>query len=155
MANLSLLVEIEADIEKALICLDKYEHIIEEADPLFNLEDVKLETLCREQPGWLAKHYQYEQELKAVENILQIKRDEIEGKLWKKYVEGYSRQLSSTEIKNYVMKEKDMVDISLIMNEISFVKNKMSAVVDGFRSMGFALKNIVALRVNQLQNEIL
>lgn len=155
MADSSLLIEIADDIEKALVHLDVYEQRIEKAEPLFNLEDQKLEFLCRSHPQWLSRYYQYEQELKGIEETLQIKKDETEGKLWKRYVEGYSRQLSNTDIKNYIAAEKDIVALSLIMNEVGFVKNKMSAVVEGFRQMGWALRNIVQLRVNQLQEEVL
>lgn len=155
MADASLLIEIADDIEKALVHLDRYEQYITEAEPLFNLEDVRLELLCRSHPGWLAKYFRFEQELKGIENTLTIKKEELEGKLWKRYVEGYSRQLSNTDIKNYIAAEKDIVSINLIMNEVLFVKNKMSAVVEGFRQMGWSLRNIVQLRVNQLQEDVL
>lgn len=151
----SLLIELADDLEKIFIHLERYERYIVDAEPLFVLEDMRLELLCRSHPGWLSKYFQYEQELKGIEATLLIKKDELEGKLWKRYVEGYSRQLSNTDIKNYIASEKDVVSLSHVLQEVVFVKNKMSAIVEGFRQMGFALRNIVQLRVSSLQNEIL
>lgn len=155
MADSSIIAEIAGAMENALVRLPRYEKAIADAEPLFNMEGERIEYLCRSQPKWLFEYSTMESELKVMVETLTSKRDEVQGKLWKKYVEGYARALSSTDIKSYINNEKEFAIITQIINEVNFVKAQMSAIVESFRQMGWALKLVVELRVNQLHQEIL
>lgn len=142
-------------LEDILVLLPKYETLLEESAPCFDIEGKKIESLCRDHPKWIAKYAKIDGELKALLNLLESERASVEGKLWKKYVEGYSRQLSSTDIKNYISAEKEMVAIARIAAEVSLVKNNSAAVLDALKDMGWTLKYVVELRINQMKDEII
>ena len=135
--------------------LPKYEDKIAAAEPIFKLEGRRLEEILRTLPHHQSSYDQSYQELKGLEDwIINIKEKKV-GKLWKKFNEGYSRQLSQKDISAYIAADQEIVDLNQILIEVVTLKNSFLAIVEALRQMGFTTGNITRLRVAELQETIL
>lgn len=140
-SNLTLLVE----------KLSEYDDHLEKAAPVFEMEGQKLEVLNRQHPKALAFYDRKLGELKTIEDLVQSKLKEIESAHWKKYNEKYPRSLSTQDIRAYIAGEKDYIQMYEILLEVINMKRQYEAVVDALKQMGWTLKNIVDLRIAQLE----
>jgi hypothetical protein len=108
-----------------------YDGHIEKAEPLFDIENKKLEE-------WLI-----------------IQREKVQSKLWKKFLEGYPRALASKDIQMYIQGDKEFIECNETILEISNIKNKLQSIVKSFDSMSWMLSHITKLRVAELQDAVL
>lgn len=155
MEESSFLAEIIEELSNALVKTSEATDIINAAADFFSIEGKKLEDICKQHPRMLAKYDALEKKLKSIEDVLKLKKEEKEGILWRKYVENYSRQLSSTDIKAYIQADKEIVTLNQTILEVNYTKQQAAAIVEALKSLGWSLKYIVELRVNQLQDIIL
>lgn len=152
---MSIISDVLTDFSKISDYLVRYEDEIAAAEPIFDIEGKKLEAVNRTLPSYISRYDQLLGELKTLEQFLEVRRDEIEAKHWKKYNEKYSKALSTRDIQAYIAGEKDHIEMSELILEVRFVKEKISSIVKALEQMGWSLKNIVELRIHQLQDEIL
>ena len=66
---------------------------------------------------------------------------------YRKYLETYNRQLSDRSIEKYIDGEDDIVNMSIIINEISLIRNKYLALMKGFDIKNWQISNITKLRI--------
>jgi hypothetical protein len=132
-----------------------YEQLIEAAEPLFNLDDRKLEEACKDQAKNLMFYDLMLQECKTVEDAIRIKIDEIESTLYRQLNENSNRVLGTRDIQQYVKSEPRYVAAQEILLEVTMVKRKLEAVVEALKSMGWSINNITKLRIAQLENAVL
>ena len=152
---MSIISEASADLSSVISYLKRYEDQLEEIRSIFQIEGKKLEAVNRTLPGYLARYDEIYNELKTLEDFLDKKRDTIVSPLWKKYNEKYSRQLSQRDIQAYIAGEPDYVAITELIIEVKLLKEKYGSVVKALEQMGWSLKNIVELRIHELQDAIL
>lgn len=148
---MSIVSDISTNIELLVEKLEEYDAELEKAAPAFEMEGKKLEELCRLQPKGQAFYDRKLAELKTIEDLIENKLKVIESVHWKKYNEQYSRVLSTRDIVAYIAGEKDYNTMKEILLEVVNIKRQYEAVVEGFKQMGWTLKNIVALRVAALE----
>jgi hypothetical protein len=132
-----------------------YEQLIETAEPLFNLDDKKLEAACKDQAKNLMFYDLMLQECKTVEDAIRVKIDEIESTLYRQLNENSNRVLGTRDIQQYIKSEPRYIDAQEILLEVTMVKRKLEAVVEALKSMGWSINNIVKLRIAQLEDTIL
>lgn len=149
---LSLDEELLADI---IPLLPRFEDKIKAAEPIFLLEGRKLEEIIRTIPQYQASYDQSYQELKALEEWVNNLKEKKIGKLWKKYLEGYQRALSTRDIQAYINSEKDIVEMNQIIIEITLLKNHMLSIVEALKNMGWMVGHVTKLRVAEMQDAIL
>ena len=135
--------------------ITRYEKHVDDAEPLFKLEGKKLEEIARTLPYNLAAYDRHYQEMKTLEEWLMVRRDKIQAKLWKKYLEGYARALASKDIQMYIQGDKEYVEFTEIILEVGNIRNKLHAVVEGFTQMGWMIGHITKLRIAELQDVVL
>lgn len=152
---MSVISAVSSDLTKVLDYLSKYDDELTKVEPLFELKNQRLELLCKTHPQYLARYDQMLGEIKSIEGIVQLRLEQEESKHWKKYNEGYPRQLTARDIQSYISGEKDVVAIKEILLEVQSYKLQFTAVVEAFKSMGWSLNNIVKLRISELQDTIL
>ena len=152
---MSVISEVKIDLLNVISYLEKYENALKEAEPLFDLKGQLLEKLCRTHPQYLVRYDQLLSEIKSLEGIVELRLEEKEGILWKKYNEGYQRQLSGRDIQAYISGEVEVVKIKEILLEVQSYKSQYNAIVEAFKTMGWRLNNIVKLRISELQDTIL
>lgn len=153
---MSFLLTLEEDkLHEIIPLLPKYEEKVKAAEPIFKLEGRKLEEIIRTVPHYQASYDQSYQELKALEEWVNNIKEKKVGKLWKKYLEGYQRALSTRDIQSYINSEKDIVELNQIIIEVTLLKNHMSSIVEAIKNLGWMTSHITKLRVAEMQDVIL
>jgi hypothetical protein len=144
----------EQKLVKVLDILPKYEKMADDGDLLFNLAGRRLEEIMRTLPDNQRKYDIAYKEMKALEEWLSVLKEKLNAKYWKKYVEGYPRQLGPKDIQAYVSGEKEMVEMTQIILEVALVKQRLESTVEGFRQMGFMMGHVTKIRVAEMQEAI-
>lgn len=133
---------------------ENYEKHIKEAEPLFNLEDMRLELIARN----LAHHQTFyghrAHEMKQVVKWLENFKAKVESRLTKNYSQG-QRALAAREATVYINGEKDIVELNQLIIEATLLHAQLNEIVEGFRQMGWMVGNITKLRVAELQEVVL
>lgn len=145
----------EENLASIIELLPKYEKKIQAAEPIFELDGKRLEEIAKTIPKYQHSYDSSYQELKGLEEMLNTIKEKRTAKLWKKYLEGYSRTLSTRDIQAYIAGEKDIVEITQIISEVTLLKSQLLAVVEAIKNMGWMVGNITKLRVAEMQEAIL
>ncbi len=135
--------------------LPKYEEKIQAAAPIFKVEGQRLEAIARTLPHHQSSYDQSLQELKALEDWVINLKEKMTARLWRKYNEGYSRQLSTRDIQAYIAGEPEIVAINQILIEIKLHKDQCAAIVEALKQLGWMVSHITKLRVAEMQDAIL
>lgn len=135
--------------------LAKFEEKIAAAEPIFKLEGRRLEEIMRTLPHYQSSYDQSLQEVKGLEDWVTTIKDKKVGKLWKKFTEGYSRQLTARDIQAYINADQEIVDLNQIIIEVVVIKNNLAAIVDSIRQIGWMTGSITKLRIAEMQDTIL
>jgi hypothetical protein len=145
----------EDELEKIVPLLPKYEIMVENAKPIFELEGRRLEEIARTLPKYQSSYDQAYQEMKALEDWVNNIKEKKTAKLWKKYNEGYQKALSARDIQAYIAGEKDIVETNQIIIEVLLIKNQLNAIVEALKNLGWMVGHITKIRVAELQETIL
>jgi hypothetical protein len=114
-----------------------------------------LERNAQELSGITSYRFGQLQEVEAILKYLNIKYDKMRSDHYKKYLERYQRELSDRSIEKYIDGESDIVDMSVLINEVSLVRNKYLALMKGLDIKNWQITNIVKLRVVGLETTTL
>jgi len=114
-----------------------------------------LERNSQELSGIMSYRFGQLQEIEAILKYLNIKYDKMRSDHYKKYLERYQRELSDRSIEKYIDGESDIVDMSVLINEVSLVRNKYLALMKGLDIKNWQITNIVKLRVVGLETTTL
>ena len=153
---MSFLLLLEED--KLAMVLDRlpaYEQKLQDAEPIFKLENRRLEEIARTLPHYQVSYDQTYQELKALEEWLNNIKEKKIAKYWKKYLEGYQRTLTSRDIQAYIAGEKEIVELNQIIIEVTLLKSNALSVVEAVKNLGWMLGHITKLRVAEMQDAVL
>jgi len=144
----------EGKLEALIELLPRYEEKIEAAAPIFKLEGRRLEEIFRTLPHYQANYDQALQEVKAIDGWLGTIKEKVTAKYWRKYLEGYARSLSTRDIQAYIAGEKEIVELNHLGVEVSLLKNKLEAIVEALKQLGWMSGHITKLRVAEMQDAI-
>lgn len=111
-----------------------------------------LEKNAQDLPGCVAYRFDQLQEIEAVLKHLNVKYDKMRSDHYRKYLERYNRELSDRSIEKYIDGEEDIVDMSMLINEVALVRNKYLAVIKGLEAKSFSINNITRLRVSGMDD---
>lgn len=112
----------------------------------------RLEDHSRTLPVFTEQRFSQLQILNAVIEYFEIEQKKERSTLYRKYLENYQRQLSSRDIEAYINGEQTVVSLSMIINEISLVRNKYIGIIKGLEGKSFSINNIVKLRTAGLED---
>jgi len=153
---MSFILTLEMDkLDQILEILPKYEQKVKDSAVIFELEGRKLEEIARTLPHYQQNYGKAYQDMKALDEWLQNVKEKETARLWKKYVEGYPKQLSTRDVQAYIAGEKVIVELNQIIIEVQLIKNQLYEVNDGLKTMGWMVGHITKLRVSELQETIL
>lgn len=153
---MSFLLTLDEDkLEEIIPLLPKYEEAIEAAKPIFQLEGRKLEEIMRTLPHYQASYDERYNEMKALEEWINNLKEKKVSKYWKKYTEGYPRQLTARDIQAYIAGEKEVVELNQILIEVTLMKNNMASIVEALKQMGWMVGNVTKLRIAEMQDAVL
>lgn len=153
---MSFILTLDEDKLDAIIpLLPKYEERIRNAETIFKLEGRRLEEIMRTLPHHQASYDESLNELKALDEWVNNIKEKKIAKFWKKYNEGYSRQLTTRDIQAYIAGEKEIVEINQIIIEVTLLKNNLASIVEALRQLGWMVGHVTKLRVAEMQDAVL
>jgi hypothetical protein len=106
-------------------------------------------------PGITEQRFSQLQEIEAVLNFLNIQLRKLRSTLFKKYLEGYNRALSSRDAERYVDSESDVVDMETIINDVALLRNRWLGIMKGLESKNFMLGHMTRLRCAGMEDATL
>lgn len=149
---MSVLEDISKNIAVLPDKLENYSLLLEEAEPLFELEGKRLELICRDHAKNLWFYKKQLNDLKTIEDYIKMKVDAISSEKWKHYNEGYSRALSQKDIQQYISGEPEYIQMFELQLEVTYIKKQFEAVVDALTDMNWMLSHMTKLRVAELED---
>jgi hypothetical protein len=106
-----------------------------------------LEKNAQELSGITSHRFGQLQEIEAILKYLNIKYDKMRSDHYRKYLERYQRDLTDRSIEKYIDGEDDIVTMSILINEVSLVRNKYLALMKGLEIKNWQISNVVRLRI--------
>jgi len=103
-------------------------------------------------PGVTEHRFNQLQEIEAVLNFLNIELRKIRRKHFQKYLEAYSRALTSRDAEKYVDGESEVVDMELIINEVALLRNRWLGIMKGLETKQWQMGHIVKLRTAGMED---
>jgi len=85
-------------------------------------------------------------ELKAIAQLVDLRRDVAEGKARYKYVEHYNRQLSVAQVEKYARVDPDVVAIEEISIHLKFITDKWEGLSKGIERLHHNIRMIADMR---------
>jgi hypothetical protein len=142
------------DLSEIPSALDYFNNELLDAQPEARIIG-SVERNAQELSGMMAHRFGQLQEVEAILKYLNIKYDKLRSDHYRKYLERYAKDLSDRSIEKYIDGESDIVDMAMIINDVSFVRNQYLALVKGMDIKQFQISNIVKLRVVGLENAVI
>lgn len=148
-----------ADTINNLSTIAKYiegarEYLDNAEERYLNFDKNNLEGISKQHAKNIYKTSKAINEMKGIEDTLKTKLQQSESVHWKKYNENYQRALSSRDIQAYVSGEPDYVALQELQLEVQFVKRQLESLKEALEAMGWQIKTVTELRVNELQDVI-
>jgi hypothetical protein len=109
--------------------------------------------VLKEQTAWSAYYGMRKAEVSKLCKYMEAQVEACRGRLFKKYVENYSRTLSERTIDKYINNEAEYLSFYEALIEIEEIKDKMTAICDGFTSRGFSIRDWTQLKIVQSQDD--
>lgn len=131
--------------------IEFYENELVDARSELSLKG-SLEKHAAQLPGIVEQRYSQLQEIEAVLEFLNIQLRKDRSFHFKKFIEGYNKTLSSRDAEKYVDGVADIVDSTILINEVALLRNKFLGITAGHSAKNFMLSNISKLRVAGLDD---
>jgi hypothetical protein len=141
--------------EQLIPIFEAFEADIAKAAPLFQLEGRRLEEVARVLPYHQAMYNQRAQEAKQLVKWLENDLARIEARMIKNMAATNARAFGQRETTAIVGGEREVVQQKQLIIEASLIQQKLDAIVDAFRQMGWMVGNVTKLRVAELQDVVL
>ena len=110
--------------------LDHYEHELAQAKFEVKISG-SLEKALSQLPGITEQRFSQLQELEAILNYMNIQLRKIKQTHYKKYLEGYNRQLTSRDAERYADSEDEVIDYETLINHVALMRNKWLGILKG------------------------
>lgn len=142
---------IKDDKSKILDLVEYFENELEEAR-----REVKqaglIEKLSHQLPAYHELRFSQLQQVETVLEILEIELKQLESEKFKKFLEHYNRQLSSSDCKKYVEGDPDVVAVCEMIADVAYIRNQLLGVVKSLEMKAFQLNNIVRLKTAGIED---
>lgn len=127
-----------------------------DAEQQIKIEGKSLEKANRENASLKYYYHQRLVELTTLTKYLEREVDRIRGKLFRGFTyPNYNVDLSDRAKDKYIDNEQAYLDIHEIYLEVKEVRDDYDSLVQAFTDRGYALKNITAARVAQLEDDFI
>lgn len=107
----------------------------------------KIELSSAELPGIFELRFSQLQVIEAVLSDLEKQLRAIRTKYFRKYLEGYNRQLTSRDAEKYVDGENDVIEMESIINEVALLRNRYLSIIKALEVKQWQLGNIIKLKI--------
>ncbi len=143
------------NFEKLADILSEYDKELDQVEDRLSLKNKTIERSNMENPTWMSYYDQKKVELKILNDYMEMKVNQIRGRLFMRYKENHMVSLNISEINQYINNEEAYTDQYEILLEVQEVYDKYKQVIEAFKMRSFSLNNITKLRVASLEDAIL
>lgn len=149
---MSFLFTLEEDklAEQLPAIFERYEKHVKDAEPLFELDGMRLELIARNLAQHQTRYAHRAAEMKQVSKWLENYKAKLEARFTKNYAQS-QRVLGARETTVFINGEKEIVELNQLIIEATLLYQQLDEIVEGFRQMGWMVGNITKLRVAELQ----
>lgn len=147
--------QLGANYEKLIDILDPYDADIAAAADRLTFKSKTITEANKEQAVWPSYYDQRRAELQTLSKYFQQQVNKTRGLLFQKYTENHSRDLSERDKQKYIDKDDEFLTINELYLEVDEYYEKFKAIVEAFRIRGYALRNLVDIQINQLNDNLL
>lgn len=145
----------QGGIAEAPDCIKSYEEHLKLFSERLAIKGKRIDHANIEQSSWQAFYDERKRELNAICKWFEMKVDATRGKLWAQYTENSSRELSPRDKDHYINNEPTYLAYYEILLAFREMYEKYDAVVDAFKSRGYALNNLTRLYTASLPDVVL
>jgi hypothetical protein len=132
--------------------IDHFECELITARSELSLKGKSLEKHAAELPGIVEQRFAQLQEIEALLEYLNIQLRKERSAEFKKFLEAYNKTLSSRDAEKYVDGVKDIVDSTVLVNEVALLRNKYLAISKALETKNFMTGHIIRLRAAGLDD---
>ena len=119
-------------------------------------QDIKisgsLERAMSMLPGQTEDVFNKLQVIEAVLKYMETQLRKQRSQVFKRFLEGYNRALSSRDAEKYVDGDSDVIDMELLINEVSLLRNRYLGIMKGIESKNYMLGHVTRLRVAGMED---
>jgi hypothetical protein len=103
-------------------------------------------------PGITEHRFNQLQEIEAILEHLNILLRKKRSETFRKFLEKYNRQLSSRDAEKYVDGDPDVIDLTMIVNQVSLMRNKYLGILKGLETKQWQIGHITRLHVAGMED---
>ncbi len=103
-------------------------------------------------PGTTEVRFSQLQEIEALLSYLELQLRKTRRKYFQKYLEHYTRALSSRDAEKYVDGEDEVIDYETLINEVALLRNKFIGGMKALESKNYMIGHIVRLRTARMED---
>lgn len=142
---------IEDDFGKLPDFIDYFENELNEVKNDVSIHG-NLEKQLIRMPGLTEKYFGHLQTIEGVLEYLNIQLRKTRSLTFRKFLEGYNKALSSRDAEKYADGTDDVINFELIINRVSYIRNKYLSAVKSLEVKQWQLSNVVRVRASGLQD---
>ena len=105
-----------------------------------------VQQMAARMPGIIEYRFAQLQEIEAIHQHLEILKDKAFSLSFKSHFEGYNKQMSSRDAEKYANGDDDVIEIAILINSVSVIRNKFLGLTKGLESKHFQLTNIIKMK---------
>lgn len=150
----TVIADASRDITTVLKRIENANDYIDTAENDLNFDGKNLEQICKDHAKNVYRVSRHLNEMKAIDEFFKAKLAAIESKHWKKYNENYGRALSTRDIQAYIAGEPEYTEMLELQLEVNYTKRQLESVYEALKDMGWQIKYVTDLRVNELQDAV-
>ncbi|MBS49996.1 MAG: hypothetical protein CMN60_20345 [Sphingobium sp.] len=142
---------VSSDLSRIPDAVAFYEKEYEEGRKFLPLEGA-ISRKCGQLATVVDKYYAYYQEIEAILEHLNIEQKKVRAQVFKKYLENYQRSLSSRDCEKYCDGDPAVINVAMLVNEWSLVRNKYQGLHKSLENMNWMIGHVVRLRAAGLDD---
>lgn len=135
--------------------IGEYEDALEGIENNLKLGGKTHDKALQEQATWPIYYAQRRAELKTLMKFIDAQVSSVRGSFSRRYNENYSTKLGERMMERYIDNEEGYLKVYELYLEVAELHDKFDAAVDAFDKRGFALRDLTAARVAQIQSALL
>lgn len=97
-------------------------------------------------PGIIEYRFAQLQEIEAILQHCEILRTKAFSTSFKSYTEGYQKSMTSRDAEKYANGDDDVIELAILINSVSVVRNKFLGLTKGLESKHYQLTNLIKMK---------
>lgn len=152
---MSVLKQIGKNKENLSSILEQFSSHLNGVESILNIEHKSLEQANRETAYWQFFYDSKKTELVSLYKSMEAEVESVRGNLFKTLLKTNQRDMSDRARDKFIDAEPAYLDIYEKFLEVKELHDKYCAVVEAFKTRGYALNNITKARVAEVHNMII